>query len=126
MRNESDLHEYLTTYPQEMAFGTDDPAVLVDRWFAPDIDYRNDGFRLNRHALVSHARPARKNAESVRVEVHRALLSGDAIAAHYTLYATLRTTGPTATEICMVGRLAADGRIAEVDQLTRSVPVGGE
>ncbi|WP_196054552.1 nuclear transport factor 2 family protein [Nocardia aurantiaca] len=126
MRNESDLHEYLTTYPHEMAFGADDPGVLVDRWFTPDIDYRNDGFHLDRHALVAHARPARKNAESVRVEVHRALLSGDAIAAHYTLYATLRSSGPTATEICMIGRLADDGRIAEVDQLTRSVPVDGE
>ncbi|MVU81514.1 nuclear transport factor 2 family protein [Nocardia sp. ET3-3] len=126
MRNESDLHEYLTVYPHQMAFGDDEPGVLVDRWFTPDIDFRNDGYRFDRRALVAHARPARKNAESVRVEVHRALLSNDTFAAHYTLYATLRTTGPTATEICMIGRLAADGRIAEVDQLTRSVPVEGE
>ncbi|GAB3208185.1 nuclear transport factor 2 family protein [Nocardia tengchongensis] len=126
MRSESDLHEYLTTYPHEMAFGADEPAAVVDRWFTPDIDYRTDGLHLTRQALVVHARPARKNAESVRVHVHHALLSGDSIAAHYTLFATLRTTGPTATEICMVGRLAPDGRIARIDQLTRSVPVAGE
>ncbi|BAW08907.1 conserved hypothetical protein [Nocardia seriolae] len=126
MRNESDLYEYLTVYPHEMAFGADDPGVVVDRWFTPDIAFRNDGLSSTREALVTHARPARKNAEAVRVKVHRALLSGDAIAAHYTLYATLRSTGPTATEICMVGRLAADERIAEIDQLTRAVPVEGE
>ncbi|MFD6355663.1 nuclear transport factor 2 family protein [Nocardia tengchongensis] len=126
MRSESDLHEYLTSYPHEMAFGTADPADVIDRWFTPDLDFRNDGHRLTRQALIAHARPARKNAVSVRVCVHRALLSGDSIAAYYTLFATLRTTGPTATEICMVGRLAPDGRIARVDQLTRSVPVEGE
>lgn len=126
MRNESDLYEYLTVYPHEMAFGNEDPATVVDRWFSPDIDFRNDGLHLTRQALVTHARPARKNAESVRVQVHSALICGDSIAAHYTLHATLRSTGPTATEICMIGRLAPDGRIARIDQLTRSVPVRPE
>ncbi|MGW4350460.1 nuclear transport factor 2 family protein [Nocardia sp. NPDC004582] len=126
MRNDSDLHEFLTTYPHDVAFAADDPSTVVDRWFTPDIDFRNDGLRLNRQSLIAHARPARKNAESVRVRIHRAVLSGDSIAAHYTMFATLRTTGPTATEVCMVGRLSPDGRIERIDQLTRSVPVEGE
>lgn len=126
MHTDTELIEFLTTYPHELAFGTEDPATVLDRYFHPDFVYRSDSTRFDRRALIAHARPARKNTESVRVQVHRALVSGDAVAAHYTLHAVHRIVGPTATEICMVGHLSPDGRIAEVVQLTRNIPVEGE
>ncbi|MCU1642261.1 MAG: hypothetical protein JWN03_2536 [Nocardia sp.] len=119
MHTETELTSFLIDYPSEMAFSGKDPGEVMDRWFVPGIVYRNDGLALDRQRLIDHVRPARKNAVDVQVDVHEALVSGQRIAAHYTLTATMRTGAQLATEIVMIGRLADDGRISEIDQLTR-------
>ena len=114
-----DLAGYLTRYPEELAFGTEDPEAVLDRYHTPDLEYCNDGTVLSRDALLAHVRPVRKRATAVRVDVHEAVVTGDRVAARYTLTATMRKGGELATEIYMFGRLAADGRISRIDQLTR-------
>ncbi len=119
LRTEADLTEFLTRYPQEMAFGDEQPELVLDRWFVPGVVIRSDGVALDRRRLIDHARPARRNARALRVAVHSAMLSGNGIAAHYTLEATMRTGRTIATEIYLVGRLGADGRVSSIDQCTR-------
>lgn len=119
IHGEADLTEFLTRYPEEMAFGDQDPGRILDRWFAPGFVFRNDGLALDRQRLIDHARPARRNARALHIEVHSKMLSGNGIAAHYTLTATMRTGHVIATEIYLVGRLAVDARITGIDQCTR-------
>jgi ketosteroid isomerase-like protein len=116
-----DLVRYLERFPEEMGLSDDDPYAVLDRYCTPDFEYWNDGIRLDRERLIAHARPARRNAIDVRVEVHDALVAGDRVAARYTLRASLRKGRVVATEICMVGHLAPDGRLRRIDQLTRSL-----
>lgn len=54
--------------------------------------------------------------------VHDALVDGDRIAAHYILSGTMRDNAVIRTEIWMFGRLAPDGRVLGIDQITRTVP----
>lgn len=116
----TDLARYLSVYPEEMAFGDEDPGTVLDRYHTPDFVHCNDGILLDRDRLIAHARPARKNATSVRVEVHEALVSGDRVAARYTLTATLRRGQVVVTEIYMFGQLAANGRLRRIDSVTRT------
>jgi hypothetical protein len=119
VHTEDDLTEFLTRYPERMAFGDEEPGSVLDRWFAPGFVFRNDGLALDRQRLIDHVRPARRNARAIRVEVHAKLLSDTGVAAHYTLHATMRTGRTLSTEIFMVGALAEDGRIETVEQRTR-------
>ncbi|WP_067890326.1 nuclear transport factor 2 family protein [Nocardia vaccinii] len=119
IHDQDDLTDFLIRYPEEMAFGDQDPGRILDRWFAPGFVFRNDGMALDRQRLIDHARPARRNARAIHVEVHSMMLSGNGIAAHYTLTATMRTAHVIATEIYLVGRLAQDARITGIDQCTR-------
>jgi hypothetical protein len=57
----------------------------------------------------------------VQVEVHEAVTGDGHVAARYTLTATMRKGPPIATEIYMFGRLAPEGRLRHVDQVTRTV-----
>lgn len=118
----TDLAAYLTSYPAEMALGKEEPATVVDRYHTPDIEWYSDGLHLDRDKLIAHARPARKNATSVRCEVHEALVAGDQVAARHTLHAVMRKGRSVVTEIYMFGRLAPDGRLRRVDQITRILP----
>jgi hypothetical protein len=119
---ERDLVTFLTSYPEEMAFGDAEPGEILDRYFTADFEYYNDGVLLDRERLIAHVRPVRTNVVGVRVDVHEALVSGDRIAARYTLHADTRKSGVLVTEVCMFGHLALDGRIHRVDQITRIVP----
>ena len=118
----SDLLHYLKRYPEEMAFGPDAPEDVLDRYCTPDFEHHNDGVRLDRERLVAHVRPVRRNAVSVRVDVHDAMVSGDRVAARYTMDATLRKGRRVITEIYMFGLLAPDGRLRRIDQITRTPP----
>ncbi|MGH3648560.1 MAG: nuclear transport factor 2 family protein [Micromonosporaceae bacterium] len=118
----ADLAGYLTRYPEEITFGGEDPETVLDRYHTPDYAIVNDGIRLDRQRLLDHIRPARKRATAVRVEVHDTLVDGDRAAARYRLDAVMRTGNVIATEIYMFGRLAEDGRLQHVEQLTRTVP----
>jgi hypothetical protein len=77
---------------------------------------------LDRDRLLAHVRTGRRNATSVRVAVHDAVTEGERVAARYTLTAVMRKGAVVATEIYMFGRLAPDGRLRHVEQLTRIVP----
>ena len=115
-----DVAAYLTGYPRELVFGDDDAAITFDRYHVPDFVLRNDGVPLRRDQLVAHVRPARRNVVGLTVDVHEALVNGDRVAARYTLVAEMRQGHTVRTEIHMFGRLAPDGRLREVDQLTRN------
>jgi ketosteroid isomerase-like protein len=114
-----DVAEYLRRYPHEAAFGDEDASVVFDRYHAPGFTLRNDGLPLSRDALVAHMRPARKNVVDLRVDIHEALTDGDRVAARFTIVAAMRRGHTVRTDIHMFGRLAADGRLQEIDQLTR-------
>jgi hypothetical protein len=115
-----DVAAYLRRYPREVAFGDEDPGAVFDRYHAPGFVLRNDGVPLHRDALVAHMRPARRNVVDLTVDVHEALADGDRVAARFTLAAAMRQGHTVRTDIHMFGRLAPDGRLQEIDQLTRS------
>lgn len=117
----TDLTAYLTNYPREVAFGNEKPDTVFDRYHTNDFVLVNDGLPLDRERLLAHMRPARKNALEVRTEVHETLTSGDRVAARYTLTAVMRRGIPIVTDIYLFGRLAADGRLHRVDQISRDV-----
>lgn len=116
-----DVATYLTRYPQEVAFGDEDPATVFDRYHVPDFVLCNDGIHLDRERLLAHVRPARNRANGIRIEVHETMSTADRVAARYTLTADMANGNTIATEIYMFGQLAADGRLQRVDQLTRVV-----
>ena len=121
LTSEADFLHYLVNSPHEMAFGDAEAATVVDRYYTPDVEYYTDGVRLDRDRLIAHVRPARKRAAGVQVEVHQALVSADRVAAHYTLTATMRKGHVIASEIYMFGRVAPDGRLRRIDQVTRTL-----
>jgi SnoaL-like domain len=125
-RAERDLAARLAAVPQELVFGDDQPAAIVDRYYAPDFEQDHDGIRFDRERVIQHARPARKNVVSLRTEVHEVLVSGDRFAARYTLHTVLRRGATLADEIYLFGRLAADGRICRIDSTTRKAPQGAD
>ncbi|MGJ6967193.1 nuclear transport factor 2 family protein [Streptosporangium sp. G11] len=116
--------EFLTSLPEELVFGDEDPGKVLDRYYVPDFEYRNDGILLNRQKLIDHVRPTRKNVVSCRVEVHETLLNADRVAARYTLHAVMRKGKVLVTQVYMFGLLAPDGRIRRIDSITRVVPEG--
>jgi phosphodiesterase/alkaline phosphatase D-like protein len=117
-----DLAGYLTGYPQQLTFGDDEPADVMDRYHTPTFEMINDGIRLDRQRLLDHVATGRKNAVAVRVDVHEFVADRTRVAARYTLTATMRKGAVIATEIYMFGELAADGRLHRVCQATRTVP----
>lgn len=123
---EHELAATLAAAPQELVFGDDDPAAIVDRYYTPDFEQDHDGIRFDRERLLQHTRPARKNVLSLRAEVHDVLVSGDRFAARYTLHTVMRQGATLADELYMFGRLAADGRICRIDSTTRKVPYSAD
>jgi hypothetical protein len=114
-----ELQEYLSRYPNELAFGAEEAEVVFDRYHAPGFVLYSDGLPLDRERLLAHARPARKRVASVHTEIHEALSTAGQVAARYTLTAVMRK-GPTiTTEIFMFGAVSSDGRLQRVDQVTR-------
>jgi len=119
-----DVVTYLTRYPQEITLGAEDAAAVFDRYHTPDFVMRNDGLELDRASLLAHVRPARRRATGVHVAVHETMSMPDRVAARYTLTADMATGHTIATEIYMFGHLAADGRLRQIDQITRDVSPG--
>ncbi|MDL4818266.1 nuclear transport factor 2 family protein [Actinomadura opuntiae] len=127
IRTARDLTDFLTDYTRDMAVSDEDPAAVLDRYFVPDFAYRNDGLAIDRRRMIEHAGPVRKNidkaamaaADRSGLEIYEAMVSGDRIAARYTLRTRMRKGKTFAAEIYMFGRLAPDGRIQQVDQVTR-------
>ncbi|MFC0002857.1 nuclear transport factor 2 family protein [Micromonospora siamensis] len=115
----SDLGGYLRAYVAEMAFGQEEPGRVMDRYHTPDVVWLTDGVRLDRQRLIDHARPVRRTVSRCDVEVHEVLRDGDRIAARYALHAVNRGREVT-SEVHMFGRLAPDGRLRRIDQLTRT------
>lgn len=114
------IADFLNSYSEEFIYGDEDPSVVVDRYHTPDIVEIADGIRMDRDKLIAHAKPLRKNRPSGRMEVHDAIAHGDQIAARYTMYVHQRGKDLT-IEVYFFGRFAADGRMRESHQLTRTV-----
>ncbi|RJL23017.1 nuclear transport factor 2 family protein [Bailinhaonella thermotolerans] len=127
IRSERDLVDFLITYTRDMSVSGEEPGAILDRYFVPDFEYCNDGFVIDRQRMIDHVRPVRRNVDREAmtaddwsgVEIHQALVSGDRIAARWTLRTMLRKGKTFAAEIYMFGHLAADGRIRRIDQITR-------
>jgi hypothetical protein len=117
-----DLAGYLARYAREAAFANEPPADVFDRYHTADFVLTNDGVRLDRDRLVAHIGPVRKRVVSVRVDVHESLSSDDTVAARYTLTAGMRDGQTLVTAVYAFGRLAPDGRLRRLDQLTRAQP----
>jgi len=116
-----DLHAYLVDYPTEMGLGAEDPAEVLGRYHCTEIEYVSDGIVMGHDRLVAHAGPARRNARSIQVDVHDALVDGDRVAARYTMTTEVRKRGTLVVEVCMFGRLCSDGRVHRIDQITRDL-----
>ncbi|MBG0826679.1 nuclear transport factor 2 family protein [Planomonospora sp. ID67723] len=121
---EKRFHDFLTRLPHELGLGREDPAEILDRYYTCDIEYHNDGIRLDRDRLIAHVGPARRNGRGLEIEVHDAMVRGDRAAARYTLRAVMRTGKRVEMEIHLFARFASDGRIRRVDSITRTVPQG--
>ena len=115
----TDLAGYLERYPLEITFGDEEPAEVFDRYHAPGFVLHNDGIALDRERLLAHVASGRKRAAEIRTSVHDVAATGDVVAARYVLTAVMRKGQVIETEILMFGRLAPDGRLREVTQLTR-------
>lgn len=132
--SEHDLAEFLITYTRDMAVSDEEPEAILDRYFVPDFEYCNDGLVIDRQRMIDHVRPVRKNVDSEAMtaddrpgaEIHEALVSGDRIAARWTLRTRLRKGRTFAAEIYMFGHLASDGRIRRIDQISRQLDEGQE
>jgi hypothetical protein len=120
-----DVARYLVEYVEAVTSGGDDPAAVIDRYHTSDIVWFSDGIALDRARLLAHTKPARKNVTACRVEVADALVSGDRVAARYTLTATMRNEREIVTESYLFGELADDGRLREVHQITRNLSPSG-
>ncbi|MEV5748420.1 nuclear transport factor 2 family protein [Actinoallomurus sp. NPDC052308] len=121
---DGDVIEFLTDYITDLGLSDRDPGEILDRYFVPEFEYVAEDSVLDRQRMIDHARPARRNVggaetPSLEVDVHDALVSGDRIAARYTLRTTLRRGKTFEAEIFMFGRLAPDGRIRRIEQTTR-------
>lgn len=129
IRSERDLADFLIIYTRDMAVSDEEPEAILDRYFVPDFEYCNDGLVIDRQRMIDHVRPVRRNVDKEAmaaddwsgVEIHEALVSGDRIAARWTLRTTLRKGKTFAAEIYMFGHLASDGRILRVDQVSRQL-----
>jgi SnoaL-like protein len=124
LTTESAFVAFLTSFPREMAFEDEDAQVIMDRYYTPDFEQYNDGLGLDRAKLAAHVVPVRKRIESAHVVVHDALVSGDRVSARYTMHALTKKRQILDTEVYMFGRLAADGRLCRIDQITR-IPDAG-
>jgi hypothetical protein len=118
---ERDLAAFLASLPEQLTFGDEEPATIVDRYYTPDFEQYNDGIRLDRDKLAQHARPARKNVVGLRIDVHEVLVSGDRFAARYTIHAEMRKGPILVNEVYMFARLGSDGRIRRIDSTSRTV-----
>ncbi|GAB3165494.1 hypothetical protein GCM10027161_80710 [Microbispora hainanensis] len=112
---------FLTRLPYELAFGQEDPAAIVDRYYTPDLEYHNDGIVLDRQRLIDHAGPARKNARELEIQVHDTLIDDDRAAARYTMTVLTRKGTTLRIEVQLFARFASDGRVRRVDSITRTV-----
>ncbi|GAA0282635.1 hypothetical protein GCM10009527_093520 [Actinomadura nitritigenes] len=129
IRSAHDLTDFLIGYTRDMAVSDEEPGAILDRYFVFEFEYCNDGLVIDRRRMVDHAGPIRKNvdreamaaADRAGLEVHEAMVSGDRFAARYTLRTRMRKGVTFAAEIYMFGRLAADGRIERIDQVTREL-----
>ncbi|MBG0817518.1 nuclear transport factor 2 family protein [Planomonospora sp. ID82291] len=127
--SECDLADFLITYTRDMAVSDEEPGAILDRYFVPDFEYCNDGLVIDRQRMIDHARPVRKNVDKEAmladdrsgVEIHEVLVSGDRIAARWTLRTKLRKGRTFTAEIYMFGRLASDGRIRRIDQISKQL-----
>lgn len=115
------IADFFTSFTNELIHTDEDAALIVDRYHTPDIVQIADGHRLDRDKLIAHTRPVRKNRPSARFEVHDALVSGDRIAARYTLHAQIRSK-TIATEVHFFGQFTGDGRMRQAHLLTRDLP----
>ncbi|MFF0450956.1 nuclear transport factor 2 family protein [Streptomyces sp. NPDC004609] len=118
------IADFFTDFTADLLRDEEDPAVIVDRYHTPDIIQVADGHVMDRDKLIAHTRPVRRNRPTSRMEVHEAQLSGDRLAARYTLHVRNRGTDLT-IEVCFFGRFAPDGRMRRSHMLTRTVSAPG-
>ena len=126
---ERDLTDFLLTYTRDMSLSDEEPGAILDRYFVPDFVFRNDGLDIDRQRMIEHVRPVRRQVdaetmaahETTGLDIHDTLVRDDRFAARYTMRTTMRKGKIFAAEIHMFGRLAADGRILRIDQITRQL-----
>ena len=115
------IADFICSFNDDIAQGNDDPAVVVDRYYTPDIVQRFDGTTMDREKLIAHVRPLRKNKPTSRVEVHEAISDGNRLAAHYTMYVHIRGKDLT-IESGVFAEFAPDGRMRREQIFFRDVP----
>jgi hypothetical protein len=120
---ERDLGTFLNSYFQDLVNRGEDPGVVQDRYYTPDIEYVNDGVSLDRERLIEHSKAVRENVLESYTEIHEALLSADRIAARQSIHAKMRNGTTMLMQAYMFARLAPDGRFQRIEQITRTLPM---
>jgi hypothetical protein len=112
------IADFYASFVNDLLNSDEDPALIVDHYHTADIVLVADGHRMDRDKLIAHARPVRKNRNTIRMEVHEALTSGDWLAARYTMHVRTRKKD-LAMEVCLFGRFTPEGRMRQANMLTR-------
>jgi len=88
-------------------------------------DYRQstDGDWIDRAAFAAHLTGLRAAIDAVEFEVLSELTQGDAYAERHIVTITLRDGSRRRQEVYLFAQLAADGRFARLEELTRPLPI---
>jgi hypothetical protein len=113
------VQDYYVAFAAETVAAVDEPDVIVDRYYTPDVVQIADGIRLDRAQLIAHLEPMRKNLVSSRIEVHEAVRNADRVAARLTIHAELRKDRTLSTEVYLFAEFSPDGRLRRANQATR-------
>ncbi|GAA4191412.1 hypothetical protein GCM10022288_22130 [Gryllotalpicola kribbensis] len=104
--------------------GSNDLTVeqAVARHVTDDYRQSTDGVWIDRAAYVQQIAQLRGFIERIAVEVKGELTEGSHYAERHIITVTRRDGGTAAQEVFLFGEVAADGRFAQLEELTRQLP----
>ncbi|AQS66349.1 nuclear transport factor 2 family protein [Streptomyces pactum] len=113
-----DLHN---RYHNDVVHGDEDPATVIDRYYAPDIELVSDGVSMGRERLIKHCKPVRKSVAGGHYEVLEAVRDGNRIAARLIIHGVTQTGATAKIEVFEFCEMTDDGKFANVTSLTRTL-----
>jgi hypothetical protein len=124
MDQDQDLATFITAALGEVCFGEERTHPLeatIERYFSPDYQQCTDGETTDRAGFVAHVRTLRSLVGEGRIEVLEALRVGERIADRHRVTLTKSDGSTSQIEVYLFGTLDPDGRLRQVDEVTRVV-----
>ncbi|GAA4161048.1 hypothetical protein GCM10022286_18050 [Gryllotalpicola daejeonensis] len=94
----------------------------LTRHFTDDYRQSTNGDWTDRAAFAQQVTQLRGFLERIDIEVKSELTEGSSYAERHIITVTQRDGGVGAQEVFLFGRIAADGRFASLEELTRQLP----